>query len=94
MQIDRTLSASKTYHAETRSSNSGMYTLLSLIYLAWIGGLARYVVVGAGCIEYRKVDSTARWRQIVTSSSIRWQCSDVIGGHSQENLPDSRRLSE
>ena len=27
------------------------------------------------------MDSTAVWRQIVTSSSIRWQCSDVIGGH-------------
>ena len=33
-----------------------------------------------GCKEYRKVDSTARWRHIVTSSSISWQCSDVIGG--------------
>ena len=37
-----------------------------------------------GGIEYRKVDSTAGWRQIVTSSSIRWQCSDVIGWHSQD----------
>ena len=27
------------------------------------------------CKEYRKVDSTARWRKIVTSSSINWQCS-------------------
>ena len=33
----------------------------------------------AGCKEYRKVDSTARWRKRVTSSSIRWQCSNVIG---------------
>ena len=33
----------------------------------------------AGCKEYGKVDSTARWRQIGTLSSISWQCSDVIG---------------
>ena len=39
-----------------------------------------------GCIEYRKVVSTARWRQILTSLSIRWQCSDVIGGHSEKKL--------
>ena len=45
----------------------------------------QWLVYTAWCIEYIKVDSRARWRQIVTSSSIRWQCSDVIGGHSQEN---------
>ena len=39
----------------------------------------------SGCKEYRKVDSTARWRKIVTSSSITWQCSDIIGGHLHEN---------
>ena len=38
-----------------------------------------------GCKEYRKVDSTAWWRQIVKSSSFSWQCSDVIGGHLQDN---------
>ena len=43
------------------------------------------ILVRRGCLEYRKVDSTARWRQIMTSSSIRRQCSDVIGGHSKEN---------
>ena len=37
-----------------------------------------------GCKEYRKLDSTARQRKIVTSSSITWQCSDVIGEHSQK----------
>ena len=47
-------------------------------YLERVGGARP----GAGCKEYRKVDSTPRWRKIVTSSSIRWQCSDVIGGHS------------
>ena len=34
--------------------------------------------------RYRMVDSTTRWRKIVTSSSISWQCSDVIGGQSQK----------
>ena len=39
-----------------------------------------------GCKEYRK-DSTARWRQIVTSSSIRCQCSDVRGRAFTRKLP-------
>ena len=33
MQIDRMPTASKTLPADTRSNNSGRYTLLSLIYL-------------------------------------------------------------
>ena len=33
MQINGKLYASKTYTAETRSNNSGRYTLLSIIYL-------------------------------------------------------------
>ena len=36
----------------------------------------------AGCKEYRKVDSTARWRKIVTSSSM---LRGSEAEHSQEN---------
>ena len=51
---------------------------------AFIINIATIVHYRPGCIEYRKVVSTARWWQIVTSSSILWQCSDVIGGHLQK----------
>ena len=72
------------FFIETRFHN----TIGKIINYRWLG-----LQVGSGCKEYRKVDSTARWRKILTSSSISLQCSEVIGEHSQEHYLDPRRLS-
>ena len=66
MQIDRLLSASKTFSAETRSSNSGRYTLIKS-HIPWI----RALVLGENGLQ--AVNKANKFKYLKCSSILAYK---------------------